>query len=298
MIDALRTPEDRFNQLPDYPFAPHYVDDLPGYDGLRVHYLDEGSRQSDRVFLCLHGEPSWSYLYRKMIPIFAESGARVIAPDWLGFGKSDKPVDTQAYSFNFHREMMMAFIARLDLKNLTLVCQDWGGLLGLTIPQDMSERFSRLIVMNTAISTGKPAGQGFKDWLAFIRANPDIDVGGILARGAPLSRAEIAAYNAPFPDVAYKSGVRAFPELVMIDPEMQGVNISKRAMKWWSQSWQGQSFMAVGMKDTVISYENMKGLQQIIKGCPEPLCINDGDHFVQEWGEEIATEALRAFGDA
>ena len=128
---AKRTPEDRFTNLPGYGFAPNYVDTLPGYEGLRVHYIDEGSKDADRTFLCLHGQPSWSYLYRKMIPVFADSGARVIAPDWLGFGRSDKPVEDSAYTFNFHRNMMLALIRHLDLTNITLVVQDWGGLLGL-----------------------------------------------------------------------------------------------------------------------------------------------------------------------
>ena len=138
---ALRTPDDRFANVPDYPFEPHYLDDLPGYEGLRGHYLDEGDPDANEVFLCLHGEPSWSYLYRKMIPVFVEAGARVIAPDLLGFGRSDKPTDEAVYTFDFHRNYLMRLIERLDLQRVTLVCQDWGGVLGLTIPQDMPERF-------------------------------------------------------------------------------------------------------------------------------------------------------------
>ncbi|MEM8951443.1 MAG: alpha/beta fold hydrolase, partial [Pseudomonadota bacterium] len=146
MMDALRTPDDRFRDLPGFDFAPHYVDSLPGYEGLRGHYLDEGDPTSDDVFLCLHGEPSWSYLYRKMIPVFAAAGIRVIAPDWLGFGRSDKPVEDAVYSFDFHRDYMLAFIRHLDLRNITLVCQDWGGVLGLTLPMEMPDRFKRLLI--------------------------------------------------------------------------------------------------------------------------------------------------------
>ncbi len=148
-IEALRTPEERFVNLPGWSYAPHYVDDLPGYEGLRVHYVDEGPREAKQTFLCLHGEPSWAYLYRKMAPVFLESGARVVAPDFLGFGRSDKPVDDAVYSFKFHRDLLLAFIERLDLRNMTLVVQDWGGLLGLTIPVDMPERVARLLIMNT-----------------------------------------------------------------------------------------------------------------------------------------------------
>ncbi len=163
-IEALRTPDDRFEGLPDWPYAPHYVDDLPGYEGLRVHYVDEGPQNAVRTYLCLHGQPDWAYLYRKMIPIFLDSGARVIAPDWLGFGRSDKPVADDVYTFHFHRNMMMELIKRLDLQQVTLACQDWGGLLGLTIPPDMPDRFERLIVMNTTIATGESPSPGFDAW--------------------------------------------------------------------------------------------------------------------------------------
>jgi haloalkane dehalogenase len=158
MIEALRTPDDRFTGLPGYDFAPHYLEQT---NGLRMHYLDEG--MSDQpVFLCLHGQPSWSYLYRKMIPVFAGHG-RVIAPDLFGFGRSDKPIADEAYSFDFHRNALLELITALDLRDITLVCQDWGGILGLTLPMDMADRFSRLIVMNTALATGTmPMGPGFR----------------------------------------------------------------------------------------------------------------------------------------
>lgn len=297
-IAAIRTPDSRFDNLPGYPFAPHYVDDLEGYEGLRVHYLDEGARDAERTFLCLHGQPSWSYLYRKMIPVFVESGARVIAPDWLGFGRSDKPVDDAVYGFHFHRNMMLALIKRLDLTNVTLVCQDWGGLLGLTIPMDMPDRFSRLLVMNTAIAVGQSPGAGFEQWRAYNRTQPDMDVGALMKRGTPiLSDAEAAAYAAPFPDVSYKAGVRRFPDMVMTDPGMEGVETSKRAAAWWANDWSGESFMAVGMQDPVLGPGQMAHLRDTIKGCPPPMEIAEGGHFVQEWGEPIARAALSAWGD-
>ncbi len=298
-IQAQRTPDERFVDLPGYHFEPHYIDDLPGYEGLRVHYLDEGSLHAAHTFLCLHGEPSWSYLYRKMIPIFTAAGGRVIAPDWLGFGKSDKPTDDAVYTFNFHRDMMMALIERLDLGNITLVCQDWGGLLGLTIPQDMPGRFKRLIVMNTAIATGISPGRGFEDWKAFVASQPDLDVAALMQRATPiLSAAEAAAYGAPFPDASYKAGVRRFPEMVMVKPDMEGADISRRASDWWANAWQGESFMAVGMADPVLGPKQMAALRANIKNCPPPMEIDDAGHFVQEWGEQVAREALKAFSRA
>ena len=297
-LESVRTPDDRFQNIPGFGFAPNYVDDLPGYEGLRVHYLDEAPTDSDRVFLCLHGQPTWSFLYRKMLPVFVESGGRVICPDWLGFGRSDKPVDDAVYTFHFHRNMMIALIERLDLRNITLVCQDWGGILGLTIPMDMPERFSRLLVMNTAIPTGQSPGPGFDAWRAYNRSQPDMDVAALMKRGTPvLSDDEAQAYAAPFPDVTYKAGVRRFPELVMTDPDMEGVATSKRAATWWRENWSGESFMAVGAKDPVLGPPLMAALRDTIRGCPEPMVVEDGGHFVQEWGESIARAALSRWGD-
>lgn len=297
-LDFVRTPDERFEALPDFSYAPNYIEGLPGYAGLRVHYIDEGPKTAQRTFLCLHGQPSWSFLYRKMIPVFLNSGARVICPDWLGFGRSDKPTEDAVYTFHFHRNMMVGFIKALDLQHVTLVCQDWGGLLGLTLPMDMPERFDRLLVMNTAIAVGQSPGEGFDNWRAFNRTQPDMDVGALMKRASPiLTDQEAAAYAAPFPDITYKAGVRRFPELVMTDPGMEGVETSKRAADWWKTAWQGQSFMAVGAQDPVLGPNQMETLRATIAGCPPPMMIEDGGHFVQEWGAPIAEAALRAWGD-
>jgi pimeloyl-ACP methyl ester carboxylesterase len=297
-IEAKRTPDKRFANLPGYAFAPHYIDTLSAYEGLRVHYLDEGPKDARRTFLCLHGQPSWAYLYRKMIPVFVRSGARVIAPDWLGFGRSDKPVDDTTYTFNFHRNMMLAFIRALDLKNITLVVQDWGGLLGLTLPMDMPERFERLLVMNTTLAVGVSPGPGFDAWKAFNRSQSDMDIAALMSRASPiLTPDECAAYAAPYPDKSYKAGVRRFPELVMVSPDMEGVDISRQAARWWSTEWTGQSFMAIGEADPVLGVPAMMALREQIANCPEPMLIREAGHFAQEWGEPIANAALAAFGN-
>jgi haloalkane dehalogenase len=291
-IEAKRTADTRFENLPDFAFAPHYVEHR---NGLRMHYLDEGGHDGP-VFLCLHGQPSWSYLYRKMTPIFAQAG-RVIAPDLFGFGRSDKPVDDEVYTFEFHRNSLLEFIEALNLNDITLVCQDWGGLLGLTLPMEMPERFSRLIVMNTAIATGMtPLGPGFEAWKAFNRSQPDIDVGALMQRATPtLSNAEAAAYGAPFPDVTYKAGVRKFPDLVPYAPDVPGAAISREAVKFWSEVWDKPSFMAVGAQDIVLTPKSMEVLRSLIRGCPEPLIVEEAGHFVQEWGGPIAVAALAHF---
>jgi hypothetical protein len=161
-VDALRTSEDRFANLPGFSFRPHFSESLTRFSGLRMHWLDEGPSHADDTFLCLHGQPTWSYLYRRMIPVFVGAGNRVVAPDFFGFGRSDKPVKDEVYTFDFHRNSLVDFIETLDLKRITLVCQDWGGLLGLTIPMDMPDRFERVLFMNTALGTGDvpPARSG------------------------------------------------------------------------------------------------------------------------------------------
>ncbi len=296
-MEILRTPEERFAKLPGFAFAPHYVEDLRGYEGIRVHYVDEGPRDAPHVFLCLHGEPTWSYLYRKMIPVFTAAGHRAVAPDFMGFGRSDKPADEGVYTFTFHREMLRRFIERLDLRNITLVCQDWGGLLGMTLPMDVPGRFTRLLAMNTALATGDiPLGEGFLAWRAYAAANPDLDVANLMARACEiLSPEECAAYAAPFPDVRYKAGVRRFPKIVPENPDAEGAELSRRARRWWNTEWDGQTFMAVGMKDPVLGPSAMKYLRNQIRNCPPPMEVREGGHFVQEWGEEIARRALEAF---
>ena len=296
-MEILRTSDVRFDNLPDYSFAPNYIDDLPSYAGMRIHYVDAGLRNAEKTFLCLHGEPTWSYLYRKMIPIFAAAGNRAIAPDFIGFGKSDKPIDDDIYTFDFHRSMLIELIERLDLRDIILVCQDWGGLLGLTLPLAMPERFSGLLVMNTTLGTGdRLLPQGFLDWRAWVAKNPDMAIGKLMSRTCPhLLATEIAAYEAPFPDVRYKAGVRRFPQIVPDHTDAQGASLSQQARDWWRDSWQGKTLMAVGMTDPVLGPAVMRELAWNIRNCPEPMQVSNAGHFVPEWGADIAHRALQVF---
>lgn len=297
-MQLLRTPEERFLNLPEFSFASHYLDALPGYEGIRVHYVDEGSSDAEVVWLCLHGQPTWSYLYRKMIPVFTGAGHRVVTPDFIGFGKSDKPVEDEVYTFDFHRNMLLAFIQHLNLQNIRLVCQDWGGLLGLTVPMSMPDRFGALLVMNTALGTGDvPLGEGFLAWRAYAKSQPDLNIAGLMQRSIPeLSEEESAAYAAPFPDVTYKAGVRRFPEMVPDNPDAPGAALSREARDWWQQEWQGKSLMAIGMKDPVLGPPAMQYLHRIIRNCPPPIEVPAAGHFVQEWGAPIAEKAVADFG--
>ena len=297
MTEVLKTPEERFINLPDFPYDPVYIDDLKDFEGLRLHYVDEGPQNADRIFLCLHGEPTWGYLYRKMIPIFIDAGYRVVVPDYFGFGRSDKPVEEKVYTFDYHRNMLISFIEHLELRNITLVCQDWGGILGLTLPMEMTDRFSRLLIMNTTLGTGDmQLSKGFLDWRAWVRKNPDMSAGRLLKLTCPhLSKAECDAYDAPFPDIRYKAGVRRFPEMVPDRPDAPGAELSRRAREWLRKKWTGQVFMAVGMKDPVLGPPVMQALRNDIRNCPEAYEHSKAGHFVQEWGEEIARKALAAF---
>ena len=230
-----------------------------------------------------------------MIPVFTAAGLRVVAPDLIGFGRSDKPVDESAHSFDFHRGMLLDFIDKLDLHNVLLVVQDWGGILGLTLPVASPERFTRLLVMNTAIATGT-LSPGFVQWRAYSNSQPDLAVGKLIRRGKPsMSEAEATAYDAPFPDARYKAALRAFPNLVPEGVDAPGAAIGREALAFWRERWAGDSFMAIGMQDPVLGPEVMHALQRTIRGCPAPMEVAEGGHFLQEWGAPIAAAALTHF---
>lgn len=294
-MKILRTPDERFARLSDYPFAPHYCE-IPALGGkkLRVHYVDEGEN-NDEVVLCMHGEPSWSYLYRKMIPLFVKAGYRVLAPDLIGFGKSDKLADQDDYSYKNHLDWMAAWLEAIDGKNLTLVCQDWGGLLGLRLVCTYPDRFKRLVIANTGLPIGTGMSEGFKQWLAFSQNSPDFPVGNIVSGGTKngLSDEAIAAYDAPFPSDEYKAAARAFPRFVPVTPEHPQVEENKQAWKILA-AWDKPVLTAFSDGDPVSSggekifQEKVKGAQ----GQPHTI-IKGGGHFLQEdCGEVLAQHTI------
>jgi pimeloyl-ACP methyl ester carboxylesterase len=295
-IEAVRTPDERFANLPGFAYEPHYVDDLAGYEGLRVHYVDERpANDSGHTYLCLHGQPTWSYLYRRMLPVFVAAGHRVVAPDLLGFGRSDKPVDDAVYTFTFHRELLARFVERLAAPRITLVVQDWGGLLGLTLPMQFPDRIDQLLVMNTGLGIGRSPGPGFDAWKSFVASKPDFDIAALMQRSCPhLTEAEAAAYAAPYPDRSYRAGPRVFPALVPVTPDMDGVEVSLRAAAFLQHQWRGRTFMAIGMQDPVLGPAVMHALARRIHDCPAPLELAQAGHFVQEWGADFAPLAVRA----
>jgi len=291
MGEVLRTPDERFANLPGYNYAPHYVQVSPE---LRMHYVDEGAGD---VILCLHGEPSWCYLYRKMIPTLSRVG-RVVAPDLIGFGRSDKPVGRDAYTFDLHFRAVKSFVEQLDLQRITLVCQDWGGLLGLPVVAEMPERFARLVVMNTGLPiSGKPLSPAFMAWRAFATRSEDMNVGGVL-QGATVSQLPadvVAAYDAPFPDARYKGGAVKFPLLVPISEDSEALPAMRRAAEAL-RHWQKPVLIAFSDKDPVTAGGERFFRELIPTACAEDeVTIRDAGHFLQEdKGEEIA-EQIAAF---
>lgn len=299
-MPILRTPDDRFTGLADYPFAPHYLNVTDAALGsLRIHYVDEGPRDAAPV-LMLHGEPSWSYLYRKMIPLVVAAGHRVLAPDLVGFGKSDKPSDRGDYTYARHVDWMQQWLLALNLTNITLFCQDWGGLIGLRLVAAMPERFARVMAGNTFLPTGegKPS-DGFLSWQQFSQNVPEFPTGGILRGGSarPLAASAEAAYNAPYPDESYKAGARQFPMLVPMSEDDPGA-IANRAAWNVLEHFDKPFLTCFSDKDAVTA-----GLDKIfharIPGCngQAHVTIQNAGHFLQEdAGEELA-ELLIKFID-
>ncbi|MGM0433680.1 MAG: haloalkane dehalogenase [Pseudomonadota bacterium] len=277
--DILRTPESRFERLLDYPFEPHYRD----VDGLRMHYLDEGPADADPV-LMLHGEPSWSYLYRHMIPVCAAAGHRVIAPDLIGFGKSDKPARIGDYSYQSHMDWLGGLIEQLDLRRITLVCQDWGSLLGLRYAAENPERFRAIVVGNGMLPTGDQAmPRAFQLWKTFALYSPVFPPARIVDVGSfrRLSRDERRAYDAPFPSRHYKAGARAFPALVPASPSDPATEANRRAWEVLSQ-WD-KPFLTTFSNGDPVTRGGDRYMQERIPGAQgQPHVTLKGGHFLQE----------------
>jgi haloalkane dehalogenase len=286
-MEILRTPEERFSDLPAYSFEPHYVE----VDGLRMHYVDEGPRDAEPV-LMMHGEPSWSYLYRKMIPVITAAGYRALAPDLVGFGRSDKPARREDYTYQRHVDWMRGFLEALDLKGITLVGQDWGGLIGLRLVAEHEERFARIVAANTGLPTGDiTMGEAFLRWQRYSQSVPVFHAGGIVKGGcvSELSAGVIAAYDAPFPDDSYKAGARQFPLLVPTTPDDPAAVPNRKAWEVLSR-WEKPFLTAFSDSDPVTRGAD-RLFRQVIPGAkdqPHTTIVGAG-HFLQEdKGEELA----------
>lgn len=292
---VLRTPDERFANLADFPFEPHYAQ----VDGLRVHYLDEGPRDADPILL-MHGEPSWSYLYRKMIPVLTAAGHRCVAPDLIGFGRSDKLARRDDYTYQFHVDVINGFVREVDLKRATLFGQDWGGLIGIRVLIDNPDRFTGMVVANTGLPTGDhQPSEAFHRWLEYSQKVENFHVGGIIKGGCAteLSTDTIAAYDAPFPDDAYKEAARIFPALVPITPENPASAVNRKGWEFLRQ-WDGKVLTLFSDQDPVTA-GGEKPFQKLLPGAAgQPhTTIEGAGHFLQEdKGAEIARKIVEWLG--
>jgi haloalkane dehalogenase len=290
-MEILRTPDERFASLPGHPFAPHYTE----VGGLRMHYVDEGPRAAP-VVLLLHGEPSWSYLYRKMIPILVEAGLRAVAPDLVGFGRSDKPVRREEYTYQRHVDWLRGFLEAASLRDITLVCQDWGGLLGLRLVAEHPDWFARVVASNTFLPTGiAPPSPAFLAWRKYSQETPRFHAGGIVRGGCATQLAPevVAAYDAPFPDDRHLSGARQFPVLVPISPDDPAA--AANCVAWAELEKFEKPFLTAFSDLDPITRGLEAELQARIPGARgQPhSTIKGGGHFLQEdCGEDLAREVV------
>ena len=299
-MTVLRTPDERFDKLPDFPFDAHYLDIQDRDLGrLRIHYLDEGPRDAPTV-LCLHGEPSWSFLYRKMIPIFTAAGFRVVAPDLVGFGRSDKPADRNDYSYSKHVQWMSDWLEAAGLSDITLLGQDWGGLIGLRLLAENPALFTRFSISNTGLPTGdQGVSEAFERWRKFSQSDPEFDCGIIVnqfGRGS-LSEEEIEAYRAPFPSNDYKEGARQFPMLVPTSPDDPASDDNRRA---WSVliGWEKPALMCFSDSDPITNGADRPFLKLVPGTRNQPHITLRGSHFIQEEdGETWARAVVKWIGE-
>jgi haloalkane dehalogenase len=282
-MKVLRTPEAAFEGVTDYPFAPHYLDVTDAMSGanLRVHYIDEGPRDAP-VVLMMHGEPSWSYLYRKMVAPAVAAGFRVVAPDLIGFGKSDKPAAQSDYSYARHVAWMRSWVEQLDLQNVTLACQDWGSLVGLRLVAEMPDRFAGVALSNGGLPEGGDAPRAFAIWRAFSKWSPVFPIGKIVSAGTKrgLSPEEIAAYDAPFPNSSFKAGARIFPSFVPFENNV-AVPDQKRAWQVFD-TWEKPFLCCFSDQDRITRGGESRFIGRVPGTSGQNHRSLHGGHFIQE----------------
>jgi pimeloyl-ACP methyl ester carboxylesterase len=302
----IQTPDSQFQNLHNFNYTPSYVNDLIGLDSMRMAYIDVG-QNINGIALCLHGNPTWGYMYRHMIPTLINSGFRVIVPDLIGFGRSDKPIDENWHTPERHHQILKSFIKYLSLENIMLVCHDWGGILGLTLVPDLPDKFASLVITNTALPSSRLSHDWFNHkWDQWVSHNnqiynlnlaecflPRIDGGRIASMQEVLLKEELKSFMAPYPTAEYKSSFRIFPALLSNNKDSYLMQKGETALEFYSKDWQGKCFIAAGIRDTMF-YNSTIDLANIIRNSKEPFNINS-NHWILEYGELIIKEALKEF---
>ena len=301
MTKIYRTPEEKFTNLPGFSYIPNYLEEIKGFneikEGLRISYVDEGPKNSELTFLLVHGYLTWSYMWRHFIKVLTENNQRAVAIDLPGFGRSDKPIDESLYTFSNLRNSLINTIERLDLKNVVLVVHDWGGILGLTIPMEMEERFEGIILHNTVVTTGTQImSESYVDWRKYCIDNPDLNVRAVIARtNRILNLKECNAYHAPFDNYDSKAALRALPKILPDSPDKEGADISRKASLWLNEKFDGTSVLLSGMRDPLYPQEVIKYLGNIVKETYILPGIDNAGHFLPEWAMEYGENLLDNF---
>ena len=300
----LRTPEQNFHNIPDFDYTPKYIDSLKSINyknnNCRMAYIDETiTKDINGTFLFIHGHPTWSYLWRHIIPIVLKSGYRVIAPDLPGFGRSDKPTDAQFYNFNTMRNSIIEFIEFLDLKNITLVLHEWGATLGLTIPLQMPDRIEGIICFNTWFANGTThISESYKNWHNHNIENKDLNIRALMARtNRILSLAECNAYHSPFPEPQYKTSLYSLPKIFPYRQDGETGKILLESDLWLRNQFDGTAFFLFGMRDPLITSESMSLLSRSVKNSEPMLALNNAGHFSPEWAMEFSDELIANYKD-
>lgn len=301
----IRTPEARFQNLYNYNHEPFYIDHLPELDNMRMAYIDVGNDVNGTA-LCLHGNPTWGYMYRHIIPILIKSGFRVIVPDLIGYGRSDKPVNESWHTVERHHNILKSFVEYLSINNAMLICHDWGGIFGLNLLPELPNTFNRLVIGNTALPSHRLDKRWFRLWNKWVDTNnqiydfnlainllPSKYTGPINSMQELLLREELHGFTAPYPGPEYKTAFRIFPSLLVKDSDSFIIQQGEKSLSFLNKDWNGQCFIASGIRDKLF-YNSTIDLHNVIKGSFEPLILNSS-HWVFEYGEMIIDQALKKF---
>ena len=291
---------EKLTNLPDFPYEARYEKNITGfedYEDMRMAYIDTGNKDSELTFLMLHGSPTWSYMYRHFIKEVNKANFRAVAFDMPGFGRSDKPLDEGAYTFESLRSSLICMIERLDLKNIVLVVHEWGGFIGLTIPMDMPERFDGIIMHNTTLVTGTNLmSDSYADWRKYIKDNPDLNIRAIMARtNKILNLKECNNYHAPFDSYESKVALRVMPEIFPNQKGKQGIEISKKAQDWFSNEYDGLALSLSGMRDPLFPQEALNSFFNSIKGIHKLPGVDNAGHFLPEWAMEYGENLIKTY---